>query len=75
MELEDLYTLLKAAAQTNVALTKCSSAVARLLGLMLAIQITAQANKVPPSLLEISDCTWSTAEPTRSPRTSAVAAS
>ena len=46
MELEDLYALLKSAAQTNVALTKCSSAVARLLGLMLAIHVTAQANKV-----------------------------
>ena len=46
MELEDLYTLLKAAAQTHVALKKCSNAVESLLGLMLAIQKTAQANKV-----------------------------
>ena len=46
MELEDLYTLLRASAQTQAAMKKCSNAVESLLGLMLAIQKTAQANKV-----------------------------
>ena len=48
LELEELYSLLKAAAKGEVALEKCGRAVHRLLALMLAIQMTAVASQVGP---------------------------
>ena len=46
LELDELYSLLKSGAASEVALDKCGRAVHRLLALMLAVQMTAVASKV-----------------------------